>query len=68
MTGHAPSAPRTTSMGRARGAVVIGAEGRLIEVEADIGQTLPSFVLLGLPDAALRKVRTESVRRRRTRV
>nr|WP_146342010.1 YifB family Mg chelatase-like AAA ATPase [Nesterenkonia sp. NBAIMH1] len=42
-------------MGRARGAVVIGAEGRLIEVEADIGQSLPSFVLLGLPDAALRE-------------
>lgn len=45
----------TTGMGRARTAVIIGAEGHLIEVEADIGQSLPAFVLLGLPDAALRE-------------
>lgn len=43
------------SMGRARSVVLIGMEGWLIEVEADIGQTLPAFVLLGLPDAALRE-------------
>ncbi|RJN31088.1 YifB family Mg chelatase-like AAA ATPase [Nesterenkonia natronophila] len=43
------------SMGRARSVVLVGMEGRLIEVEADIGQTLPAFVLLGLPDAALRE-------------
>lgn len=43
------------SMGRAKSVVLIGTEGRLIEVEADIGQTLPAFVLLGLPDAALRE-------------
>lgn len=43
------------SMGRTRSVVLIGTEGRLIEVEADIGQTLPAFVLLGLPDAALRE-------------
>lgn len=43
------------SMGRARSVVLIGMEGRVIEVEADIGQTLPAFVLLGLPDAALRE-------------
>lgn len=43
------------TMGRARSVVLIGMEGRLIEVEADIGQTLPAFVLLGLPDAALRE-------------
>lgn len=43
------------SMGRARSVVLIGMEGHLIEVEADIGQSLPAFVLLGLPDAALRE-------------
>ncbi|TLP79346.1 YifB family Mg chelatase-like AAA ATPase [Nesterenkonia sphaerica] len=43
------------TMGRARSVVLIGMEGRVIEVEADIGQTLPAFVLLGLPDAALRE-------------
>lgn len=43
------------SMGRARSVVLVGMEGHLIEVEADIGQSLPAFVLLGLPDAALRE-------------
>lgn len=43
------------SMGRARSVVLVGMEGLMIEVEADIGQTLPAFVLLGLPDAALRE-------------
>lgn len=43
------------SMGRARGAVLIGAEGKLIDVEADIGNSIPAFVLLGLPDASLRE-------------
>lgn len=32
---------------------LIGLEGHLVEVEADIGQSLPAFVLLGLPDTAL---------------
>ncbi|WP_022872284.1 YifB family Mg chelatase-like AAA ATPase [Nesterenkonia alba] len=43
------------SMGRARGVALIGMQGRIIDVEADIGQALPAFVLLGLPDAALRE-------------
>lgn len=43
------------SMGRARSVVLLGMEGHVIEVEADIGQSLPAFVLLGLPDAALRE-------------
>lgn len=43
------------SMGRARGVALIGLEGHIIEVEADIGQSLPAFVLLGLPDASLRE-------------
>ncbi|GAB3843737.1 YifB family Mg chelatase-like AAA ATPase [Nesterenkonia populi] len=52
---RAPAAAPPREMGRARAAVLIGAEGHLIEVEADIGQSLPAFVLLGLPDAALRE-------------
>ena len=43
------------SLGRARSVVLLGMDGHLIEVEADIGQSLPAFVLLGLPDAALRE-------------
>lgn len=43
------------SMGRSRSVVLVGMEGHLIEVEADVGQSLPAFVLLGLPDASLRE-------------
>ncbi|GAA1178971.1 YifB family Mg chelatase-like AAA ATPase [Nesterenkonia xinjiangensis] len=43
------------SMGRARSVALVGVEGHLIEVEADIGQSLPAFILLGLPDASLRE-------------
>ncbi|WP_235830550.1 YifB family Mg chelatase-like AAA ATPase [Arthrobacter cheniae] len=31
--------------------------GHIVEVEADIGQTLPAFVLLGLPDASLNEAK-----------
>lgn len=40
-------------MGRALAVALVGLNGHVIEVEADIGQTLPNFVLLGLPDASL---------------
>lgn len=43
------------SMGRTRSVVLVGMQGHIIEIEADIGQSLPAFVLLGLPDAALRE-------------
>ncbi|MCH8562459.1 YifB family Mg chelatase-like AAA ATPase [Nesterenkonia sp. YGD6] len=43
------------SMGRARGVVLFGMDGHLIEVEADIGRALPGFILLGLPDASMRE-------------
>lgn len=32
---------------------LLGMEGRIVEIEADIGQGLPRTVLVGLPDAAL---------------
>ncbi|WP_186759457.1 YifB family Mg chelatase-like AAA ATPase [Arthrobacter alpinus] len=44
-------------MGRALAVALVGLHGHVIEVEADIGQTLPAFVLLGLPDAALNEAR-----------
>ncbi|MFJ3956893.1 YifB family Mg chelatase-like AAA ATPase [Arthrobacter sp. NPDC090010] len=34
-----------------------GLRGRMVEVEADIGNTLPGFVILGLPDTALSESR-----------
>ncbi|MGA7203186.1 MAG: YifB family Mg chelatase-like AAA ATPase [Specibacter sp.] len=44
-------------MGRAMAVALVGLNGHVIEVEADIGQTLPAFVLLGLPDASLNEAR-----------
>ena len=34
---------------------VVGLDGELIEVEVDRGRGLPSFVLVGLPDAAVKE-------------
>ena len=45
------------SLGRTYGVGLVGLHGRIVEVEADIGQSLPSFVLLGLPDASLNEAR-----------
>jgi magnesium chelatase family protein len=36
---------------------LVGLEGAMVEVEADIGQTLPAFSIVGLPDAALNEAR-----------
>lgn len=41
------------SLGRTYSIALVGLNGHIVEVEADIGQTLPSFQLLGLPDASL---------------
>lgn len=40
-------------LGRTFAVALVGLNGHVVEVEADIGQTLPAFVLLGLPDASL---------------
>ena len=45
------------SLGKALCIGLVGLNGYLVEVEADIGQTLPAFVLLGLPDASLSEAR-----------
>ncbi|MGH3094944.1 MAG: YifB family Mg chelatase-like AAA ATPase [Streptosporangiales bacterium] len=42
---------------RAWSVAVVGIEGHLVEVEADIGQGLPGFHLVGLPDTALHEAR-----------
>jgi len=34
-----------------------GLEGRLVQVEVDVANGLPSFDLVGLPDAAIREAR-----------
>jgi magnesium chelatase family protein len=44
-------------LGRTFAVALVGLNGHLVEVEADIGQTLPAFVILGLPDASLNEAR-----------
>ncbi|WP_024476914.1 YifB family Mg chelatase-like AAA ATPase [Arthrobacter sp. CAL618] len=44
-------------LGRTYAVSLVGLNGHIIEVEADIGQTLPAFVILGLPDASLNEAR-----------
>ncbi len=45
------------SLARTLGICLSGLEGQLIEIEADIGNGIPAFILLGLPDAALNESR-----------
>ncbi|MHA7155179.1 YifB family Mg chelatase-like AAA ATPase [Arthrobacter sp. TMN-50] len=44
-------------LGRTYAVSLVGLNGYIVEVEADIGQTLPAFVILGLPDASLNEAR-----------
>lgn len=67
--GNAPSsAQRSTAapqqerwgapgIGKARGISLLGLTGHLVEVEASIAASLPGFVIVGLPDAALGEAR-----------
>jgi magnesium chelatase family protein len=45
------------ALARTRSVALVGVEGHLIEVEADIAQGLPMTILVGLPDTALREAR-----------
>ncbi|MFL4472480.1 magnesium chelatase domain-containing protein [Paeniglutamicibacter sp. MACA_103] len=45
------------SLARTPGVGLTGLNGQLIEVEADVGNGIPAFLLLGLPDAALNESR-----------
>jgi magnesium chelatase family protein len=40
-----------------RAVAVVGVRGHLVEVEADLSPGVPSFVLVGLPDASLHESR-----------
>lgn len=42
---------------RTRAIALRGLEGSVVDIEADISQSLPGFVLIGLPDAALGQAR-----------
>lgn len=44
-------------VGRAHAIALLGLDGAVVEIEADISQQLPAFVLIGLPDAALGEAR-----------
>jgi magnesium chelatase family protein len=45
------------AIGRTTAVALLGLTGALIDVEADISSNLPSFVLIGLPDAALNEAK-----------
>src|SRR5487761_1671298 len=45
------------ALARTHSVALVGVEGHLIEVEADIAQGLPAAILVGLPDTALREAR-----------
>jgi magnesium chelatase family protein len=40
-------------LAKACACAVVGLDGALIEVEVDIGQGLPAFAIVGLPDTAV---------------
>ena len=44
-------------LARTRGVALVGVEGHLVEVEADLGVGVPSYTLVGLPDASLSESR-----------
>ena len=41
------------SVAKTRGISLSGLEGHIIDIEVDVSQGLPGYLLLGLPDAAL---------------
>jgi len=44
-------------LAKVRSCAVVGLEGALVEVEADISPGLPSFTIVGLPDKAVQEAR-----------
>lgn len=45
------------AIGRTHSVSLLGMHGAIVEIEADLSSNLPSFVLIGLPDAALGEAR-----------
>lgn len=46
-----------TRIGRSYGVALTGMKGQVVTAEADIGNTLPGFTLLGLPDQSLQEAK-----------
>jgi magnesium chelatase family protein len=44
-------------LARVHSAALVGIEARVLEVEVDVGGGLPSFTIVGLPDASVREAR-----------
>jgi len=44
-------------LARTRAVALVGVQGHLVEVEADLGQGVPSYTLVGLPDTSLSESR-----------
>ena len=44
-------------LARTRGVALVGVQGHLVDIEADLGLGLPSYNLVGLPDASLSESR-----------
>src|ERR687885_1382112 len=44
-------------LGRALAVALVGLDGHVVEVQADVAAGLPAFMLVGLPDAALGEAR-----------
>lgn len=44
-------------LGRTYSVALTGMSGNMVEIEADIGQSLPGFTLLGLPDQSLQEAK-----------
>ncbi|CAL8898350.1 YifB family Mg chelatase-like AAA ATPase [Kocuria varians] len=42
---------------RSRSVALVGLDGHVVDVEADIGQSLPAFTIIGLPDQAVNESR-----------
>ncbi len=45
------------TIGRSLGVALVGLDGHVVNIEADIADGLPGYILLGLPDAALSESR-----------
>ncbi|HEX4399862.1 MAG TPA: YifB family Mg chelatase-like AAA ATPase [Galbitalea sp.] len=43
------------ALGRTRAVALLGLQGAIVEIEADIASGLPKFIMIGLPDAALKQ-------------
>jgi len=48
------------TVARTRGAVLVGVEGVVVEVEADVGDGLPGMTIVGLPDTAVGESRNRA--------